>query len=810
MRELPEALAPLRAYSQFVAFVLVPSKTRPGKTDKFPISCATMTVASAHDPAAWGTFEQALAVADLLGPGHGVGFVLTDADPFWFLDIDGCLQGGQWTPLAHDLMARTAGAAIEVSSSGAGLHIIGTSPAPVVGFKHKNAALGLEFYTGGRFIALTGISTSGSAAFCPPGLAAAVAAYFEPAGAGMASADWTSGPVVGWNGPTEDVDLIERAYRSQSAAGAFSSRASFANLWDADVAAMAATWPDPTNAGRPYDASSADAALAQHLAFWTGNDCERIKRLMFQSGLVRDKWQRDDYIERTILGACSRQTVWCDIAPRTMADPQLVEPVEPVQPGAAVTHTGGHTAEQRVGVQFLGLEQQQQYFAGCVYVLKQHVVRTPAGALLKPEQFKAFYGGYSFAMDARNVRTVRNAWEAFVENQGLRWPRVDDLAFRPDLAPGAILEDQGQTFVNSWIPIDVPRHPGDAGPFLRHMEKLLPNAHDRELLLCYMAAIVQHKGVKFQWCPLVQGVPGNGKTLLSRCVAEAIGQRYVHFPKASEIADKFNDWLYGKIFIAVEDIYVPDSAREVLEELKPMITGERQEIQGKGKDKETRSICCNLMLNSNIKNAIHKTRNDRRFAPFFTAQQTPEDLQRDGMTSTYFSDLYSWLRGDGRYAGQPSGYAIVTDLLHTYPIPAAMNPAALCQTAPITSSTDEAIQAGAGRIEQEVIEAIECGLPGFCGGWVSSMALDRLIEQMRVPLPRNRRREILEELGYIRHPGLADGRVNNVIQPDNGKPRLYIRAGHIACNLTTHAAITAAYTEAQRPTATPAAVAFTG
>lgn len=808
MRELPEALKPLGAYRQFVAFVLVPSRTRPGKTDKFPISCATMTVSSAHDPAAWGTFEQALAVADMLGPGHGVGFVFTHADPFWFLDIDGCLQAdGTWSPLALDLVQRTAGAAIEVSSSGTGLHIIGSSPAPVVGFKCKNSAAGLEFYTAERFVALTGISTSGSAAFSPAGLPAAVATYFAPATAGMDSPDWTSGPVAAWKGPSDDADLIERACRSQSVAGAFGARASFADLWTGNVAAMAATWPDPTNAGRPYDASSADAALAQHLAFWTGNDCERIVRLMRQSALVRDKWAREDYLERTILGACARQTSWCDITPRE-ADPQLAEPVEPVAPGLAAALPGGQLPEQRVGLQFLGLEQQQQYFAGCVYVLNAHAIRTPAGALLKPEQFKAYYGGYSFAMDARNVRTVRNAWEALVENQGLRWPRVDDLVFRPDLEPGAIIEEQGQTLVNSWVPIEVPRHPGDATPFLQHMAKLLPDETDRAQLLAYMAAVVQHKGIKFQWCPLVQGVPGNGKTLLSRCVAAAVGQRYVHYPKASEIADKFNDWMDHKIFIAVEDIYVPDASREVLEELKPMITGERQELQGKGKDKQTKVVCCNFMLNSNIKNAVHKTRNDRRFAIFYTAQQSPEDLIRDGMGGNYFPNLYAWLRGDGVYAGQPSGYSIVTDYLMTYPIPAAMNPAALCQIAPTTTSTEEAIRVGAGRIEQEVQEAIECGAPGFCGGWVSSMALDRLIDSMRIGLPRVARRELLEGMGYVRHPGLPDGRVNNTIQPDNGKPRLYIRAGHIHANLTTPAAIAAAYTEAQRPTASPAAIVF--
>jgi hypothetical protein len=90
-----------------------------------------------------------------------------------------------------------------------------------------------------------------------------------------------------------------------------------------------------------------------------------------------------------------------------------------------------------------------------------------------------------------------------------------------------------------------------------HLAKIIPNERDRLILICYMAACVQHQGHKFQWAPLIQGAPGNGKSLLSRCVAEAIGRRYVHWPKASRLAAQFNGWMVGKTFYAVEDIHVP-------------------------------------------------------------------------------------------------------------------------------------------------------------------------------------------------------------------------------------------------------------
>ena len=42
---------------------------------------------------------------------------------------------------------------------------------------------------------------------------------------------------------------------------------------------------------------------------------------------------------------------------------------------------------------------------------------------------------------------------------------------------------------------------------------------------------------------------------------------------------------------------------------------------------------------------------------------------------------------------------------------------------------------------------------------------------------------MLQEMGYIYHPTLPDGRVNNLVLPDGGKPRLFIlktcQAAHI-------------------------------
>lgn len=753
------ALLGLTAYSQFIVYRIVPSASRPGKTDKFPVDYRTGKVSDAHDSAIWTDSATAQATASQWGEGWGIGFVFTESDPFWFLDIDGCLIDGQWSPLAVALCAMFAGCAIEISQSGTGLHIFGIGAMPAHGC--RNQAHGLELYHSGRFVALTGAGAVGNCMTDASAVLPSFVATYFPADAASVETGWSDGPVDEWYSTSDDADIIRRAMNSKTAASAFGSKASFADLWLGNESVLAANYPDPI---RSYDASAADAALAQHLAFWTGSDCERISRLMQGSALVREKWEREDYLPRTILGAVSRQSEW-------------LQDERPLPVAALVDGVVTHAPTERGGDGYCDHEQQKEHFSGCVYIASQHKVLMPDGTIVKPEVFKVERAGKMFVTDALGTKSTKDAWEAFTQSQVLQCTKVYGLNFKPNLAPRTITRRNNQTFINSYVPVDIERKQGDVNPFLTHLAKVLPNERDRTILLSYMAACVQHQGIKFQWAPLLQGVEGNGKTLFARCIEKAVGTRYTHWVTASKLSSTFNSWLEGKVFYAVEDIYVPDSKREIFEDLKPMITNDTIEIEAKGIDKVSVEVCGNFFFNSNHRDAIRKTENDRRICILFSAQQRREDLDRDGMSGDYFPNLYKWLREEG--------YAIVAEYLHTYQIADALNPAVDCQRAPVTSSTKEAIEASTGSVEQEIQEAIEQGLPGFCGGWISSVWLERLLERLGLArkISPYKRKQILEQMGYQHHPALSGGRTNNNVLPDNTKPRLYIHTSRLEMQL---------------------------
>jgi len=800
-----------------------------GERLKIPVSPHTLSACNAHDPQQWVSYE----AAALLGPsvGKGVAFVFTESDPYFFIDLDECIVNGQYSLLAQEMLATFPGAYTEISQSGTGLHIIGS--APKIAHRCHDKAIGIELYTEKRFIALTWKNMSGNPDTVHD-LTAVVEKYLKP-GAEAGPKDWTYTPVREWRGFTDDTELIRKALASTSAASTFGSKCSFRQLWEADTAALAAAYPDQR---REYNASQADAALAQHLAFYTGCDCDRIKNLMLQSGLKRDKWEsREDYLPRTILKAISQQRdvygavklkadtesvrlkaeqirkeklagaddaafnalynksgpaasaqFWVNNATRQLDELlALLRPVTQAPPPTVSTEPS-----RRQGYQYMSADLQIEYFKGCCYVTSEHRIFTPDGQHMKPEQFNANYGGYIFQLDEMGEKTTRKAWEAFTENQCLQFPKVAGTCFKPDTPAGGIFIREGLPVVNTYIPYDPVRTHGDASRFIKHLEILLPDTRDRTILTSYLAACCQYKGVKFQWAPLIQGVEGNGKTLITSCLEYCLGAKYTHRPNASDLDNKFNGWLMDKLLIAIEDIFVTDNKMQVLEILKPMITGEGLEVQKKGVDQVTVNICCNFIFNSNHRGAVRKTENERRFAIFYTAQQEQRDIARDGMDGEYFNSIYEWLRH--------GGFAIVAEYLYTYAIPPEFNPATHCQRAPFTSSTRAAIEESLGGLEQEIKESIDAGKVGFCGGWISSVALDALISELRLTraIPPSKRKEVLKSMGYIPHPALPDGRATGNIMCDGGKrPRLYVKQGTHGALIIEPAEVAKKYSEEQ-------------
>lgn len=806
MLALPPALAPLAQRDQFVCWWAWPVEGKPGKMHKYPCRWdglgkdgrASGEVTDAQDPANWTSAVVAMANASKWDRGHGagVGYVFTDADPYAFIDIDSCLEPAEdgrpaaWSLLAQELMARLPGAAVEVSQSGKGLHLFGRySRLPP--HAKKNTPLGLELYTGGRFVALTGTYAAGSIdTDITDALELIIAAYFVPSVTGD-FAGWTAEPIEGWDGPTDDDDLIAKAMRSgkKSAAAVFGDggAVTFQDLWEANAAKLAQTWPG--EGFKPFGQSEADLALADHLAYWTGKNCERMETLMRRSALARDKWDSHrTYLAGTIMKACAFT--------RTVAQgrPDPAIPATP-QVDPEVLAATARTADRalRTGLEYLGPQEQVAHFAGCTYVVKRgEIYSVEVNDMLPRSPFDVIFGGHLFTMDPTGQKTTASAWEAFTLSRVWKPPTAYDICFKPTLGPGALVTEGGRTLVNSYVPYDCPTAEGDPAPFLDLLARMLPNPGDQRIMVNFMAALAQNPGIKFQWWPVIQGVQGNGKTMLGDFLTYVLGEHYTHKPDAAAMIKnglQFNSWIDRKLLIIVEEINSAGK-RDFLDQFKVVVTNRRMAFEGKGANQIMGDNAANGLLLTNYRDGVPVTADERRYPVFYCAQQRAEDLARDGMDGEYFPNLLKWIAA--------GGYAIVANFLKTFAVEEAFNPVTMTR-APQTSSSLAAVANSLGAVEQEILEAISEGRVGFAGGWVSSIFLDRLIKDMRRTVPRSQRKDMMHALGYGYHQALDDGRVNNVVTPDGGKPRLFLRTGHLAHNLLTPAEVAKAYSKAQEP-----------
>lgn len=364
--------------------------------------------------------------------------------------------------------------------------------------------------------------------------------------------------------------------------------------------------------------------------------------------------------------------------------------------------------------------EQQQYFAGCVFVTELSKIMTHQVRFLNSTQFNAEYGGKLFIWTSAG-KSTDEAWKAATRGTQFKVPIVDHTRFVPARQFMEIIHDDlGRKGVNIYKPASVARVKGDPSPFLRHIGFMLPDQNDQKILLDYLAHNIKYPGYKIPWAPVIQSVEGVGKGIIKAMIKRCVGNVYFHAPNAKDLAEggqKFNAWMRAKLFILADEIKV-DEARDMIEVLKPMISEEEIEVQGKGVDQKIEDNYANWMFFTNYKNAVPINKNSRRFCIFYSAFQSKEQLEIWGLGKTYFDDLYRWMKADGA--------AIMYDYFMSYDLAEGAIP----MRAPDTSSTPEVIKHSTGPVERMINEAVADGVQGFRGGWVSSTAVRKRMTEL--------------------------------------------------------------------------------
>lgn len=246
-----------------------------GKWKKPPLNPITMRDASTNDPSTWADFAAALAVYED-GKADGIGVVMRAGSGVVGIDLDDCIApDGNVEPNALRIV-EMINSYTELSPSGTGLHVFALADLPVA-----RRSGPVELYGTSQYLTVTGC------VFEDHHLMRAAQAEVEKLHAAI-----TPPPVSTSRTPPAppreyprrlDREIIERASSARSGA-------KFRALWNGDSSGYSS-------------GSEADAALLCMLLYWVDGDRDRADNLFRQSGLMRPKWERPDYRERTFTAA---------------------------------------------------------------------------------------------------------------------------------------------------------------------------------------------------------------------------------------------------------------------------------------------------------------------------------------------------------------------------------------------------------------------------------------------------------------------------------------------------------------------------
>lgn len=236
---------------------------------KVPLNPYTGTAAKVNNENTWGSFDDAIFALNA-GIGIGLGFVFTENDPFFGIDLD-VAEGRSPTEFQNSIYRRFLSYA-ERSPSGRGLHIICKGRVPNGSLRRSE--LGIEIYSSRRYFTMTGIVERD---------VQIVDLQFE--------LDVLCSEIAYKNSHNPDIDKLTTSETDDAivikAKNAINGE-KFLKLWEGR---WEADYPSQ---------SEADQALIGIIAFYTKSPAQ-ISRIFRASALgQRPKAARDEYVYRTI------------------------------------------------------------------------------------------------------------------------------------------------------------------------------------------------------------------------------------------------------------------------------------------------------------------------------------------------------------------------------------------------------------------------------------------------------------------------------------------------------------------------------
>ena len=336
----------------------------------------------------------------------------------------------------------------------------------------------------------------------------------------------------------------------------------------------------------------------------------------------------------------------------------------------------------------------------------------------------------------------------------IRIPAFATEIYAPTMTEDRVVILHGQRMLNSFRLNSVPTVDANwkdhAGwrKCEAHIRNLIPEG--AEEIIKWMGYVVQNMGKKIKWTPIIKGIEGDGKTLISNMVEAAIGQKNARIIGLDEVSSDFSGWAQGAVLGVLEEIRVSGQNRHaIMNRLKPFITNNFVSIVRKGRDGINVPNAMNYMALTNFDDALAITESDRRWYVAFSKYTERAEMVRD-MPPEYFAELFDFIRD---HPSVVRGWLMNVDVT-------GFNP----NFAPASTSAKKVmIENSRSNDEVDVEEAIALGGVGVTDSVLATQCLTKLLsDQYKISLNTSRLSAVLSVLGWHKIEQTIKWRGSNV------------------------------------------------
>lgn len=309
--------------------------------------------------------------------------------------------------------------------------------------------------------------------------------------------------------------------------------------------------------------------------------------------------------------------------------------------------------------------------------------------------------------------------------------------------------DREGIYFNKWrpkmfaLPDDVTDE--DVKPWLEHAEYLFPVKAEREFLFDYLAHIIQKRGEKIRFAPLIIGKQGTGKDLFIQPVLKYLAHNARDL-RPEQISAKFNDFLENELLV-VQELKKTHKTTDLYEQAKPYLAGtgtDLHAVEQKYKAPYLVPNRVNFIMFSNHIDCIDLDPDDRRLFILYSTTPKKEASYYTNLAENFYDKQSGW-RKVIRWLMQRdlSGFNVNEAPMET----SGRIEMVGGQQSTVSSALETAITTGiySARKSLTVLEVFEAMKTDFNFPGMDAVARSRLNTKNKVT-------QILQDLGWRHYP----------------------------------------------------------